>query len=244
MADDNPKGGRRGKSRRHLEPESGREEDTSWLLVYLDVITLLLILFVVLIAILDPDPDDEQEGDGILTGMPAVLSEDNGVLEGRPDISPDIDSQIDLPFDAGDDDMEMLIEDEYVSFRFDDEFLFQTGEASLQPAGQAAISELVPMLMQTDARISVEGHTDNIPISTLQFPSNWELSSARASSVLRFLIDEGVQPERLRAIGYGDIEPIASNDSAEGRARNRRVEITVHVRPGPEAERLRRGGDS
>lgn len=233
MSDENPRqrGGRRG---RQFDAQANREEDTSWLLVYLDVITLLLILFVVLIAILDPDPDDEPPGEGILTGQPAVLTEDDGMMEGVPDIRPDMDAQVDLPFDIDDSDMEMLVDDESVSFRFDDEFLFEVGDAELQEQGMQAILELVPTLQETDARISVEGHTDDVPIATEQFPSNWELSSARAASVLRFLAGQGIDTERMRAVGYAETRPVATNDTAEGRAQNRRVEITVHHGPGEE----------
>ena len=75
--------------------------------------------------------------------------------------------------------------------------------------------------------IAVEGNTDNVPIKGGAFPSNWELSTARASGVVRFLISGGVDPERLSAIGYADLRPIASNETAAGRALNRRVEIVL-----------------
>jgi len=75
--------------------------------------------------------------------------------------------------------------------------------------------------------IEVEGHTDDIPIFTPQFPSNWELSAARASSVVRLFIDQGVTAERLRAVGLASYRPISSNETPEGRARNRRVTITI-----------------
>lgn len=75
--------------------------------------------------------------------------------------------------------------------------------------------------------ISVEGHTDNIPISTAQFPSNWELSAARAISVVRLLQQRGIEGQRLRAIGYADSLPLRSNDTAEGGAVNRRVNLVL-----------------
>ncbi|HHW18203.1 MAG TPA: OmpA family protein, partial [Firmicutes bacterium] len=82
-----------------------------------------------------------------------------------------------------------------------------------------------------DNPIRVEGHTDNWPISTDKFPSNWELSTARATNVVRFLIEEaGIQPERLQAAGYGEYHPIDSNDTPEGRQRNRRVDVIL-MRP-------------
>ena len=74
----------------------------------------------------------------------------------------------------------------------------------------------------------VEGHTDNLPINTPRFPSNWELSTARATSVIRYLIEEeNLDPERLSAAGYGEYRPIDANDTPEGRARNRRVDLVI-----------------
>lgn len=75
--------------------------------------------------------------------------------------------------------------------------------------------------------VSVEGHTDNVPINTTQFPSNWELSAARAISVVRLLQQQGINGQRLRAIGYADSLPLQSNDTVEGRAANRRVNLVL-----------------
>jgi chemotaxis protein MotB len=83
------------------------------------------------------------------------------------------------------------------------------------------------VLSTTDNAVQVEGHTDNIPISTPAFPSNWELSGARAGSVVRMFIDLGVRPERLMAVGYADTRPLEGNDSPDGRSRNRRVTVMV-----------------
>ena len=79
----------------------------------------------------------------------------------------------------------------------------------------------------SDFPVVVEGHTDNLPISNPQFPSNWELSGARASSVVRLFIETGVDPRRLTATGYADQRPVADNASPDGRQRNRRVAITI-----------------
>jgi chemotaxis protein MotB len=83
------------------------------------------------------------------------------------------------------------------------------------------------VLAGIDDAIQVEGHTDNLPIATSQFPSNWELSSARAGSVVRFFIDHEVAPKRLSAAGYSEFHPVATNETAEGRSRNRRVTLMI-----------------
>ncbi len=107
--------------------------------------------------------------------------------------------------------------------------LFKSAQATLEPDSRRALIAVAQVLSSTSNAVEVEGHTDRDPISTPQFPSNWELSGARASSVVRLLIDNSVAPQRLVAAGYADTRPIDTNDTAEGRSRNRRV--TVLIRP-------------
>lgn len=109
--------------------------------------------------------------------------------------------------------------------------LFLPGDAALQPAAVATLQDVAQILATEEMPVEVEGYTDNLPISTLQFPSNWELSSARASSVVRLFIAQGIEAERLKAVGHAENAPLAGNDSAEGRARNRRVTVTVLASP-------------
>lgn len=105
--------------------------------------------------------------------------------------------------------------------------LFEPGEAVLQRGSARTLSSVAKVLETSTQAIEVEGHTDDIPIFTPQFPSNWELSTARASSVVRLFIDQGVTAKRLRAVGLASNQPIASNDTADGRSRNRRVTVTI-----------------
>lgn len=121
---------------------------------------------------------------------------------------------------------------EHVNLVIKDDVLFKVGSARLTSAGRAVLSHVAVMLNRIASPVSVEGHTDNTPIHTVRFPSNWELSTARATTVTRFLIEQGVPAARLRAIGYGDTRPIAGNATAAGRARNRRVVLVLHLQPG------------
>ncbi len=109
-----------------------------------------------------------------------------------------------------------------------DKLLFDSGSATLQPAGLPLLEEM-SRLLNVDHKhpITVEGNTDNQPIQSSQFPSNWELSTDRATTVVRFLIAHGVADQRLSAAGYADLHPLASNATAAGRARNRRVDIVL-----------------
>lgn len=108
--------------------------------------------------------------------------------------------------------------------------LFAPGDARLDIGAVQALRAVADVLAPTDFPITVEGHTDNTPISTPQFPSNWELSGMRASSVVRLFIDNGVNPRRLTATGFADQRPVDDNATPEGRTRNRRVAITIESR--------------
>ena len=110
--------------------------------------------------------------------------------------------------------------------------LFKSAQATLEPESIRALTAVAQVLARTDNAIEIEGHTDREPISTAKFPSNWELSGARASSVVRLFIDSGVAPQRLVASGYADTRPVDDNDTLAGRARNRRVTVMIHADQG------------
>ena len=115
--------------------------------------------------------------------------------------------------------------------------LFAPGQASLQPESAKALAAVAHLLAQAPNQIQVEGHTDDAPINTVFYPSNWELSSARASSVVRLFSANGVAPERMVAIGYADNRPLVANADNESRARNRRVTmLIVSEAPNPATE--------
>lgn len=107
------------------------------------------------------------------------------------------------------------------------QMLFESGSARLSPQAMPALEGLGRVLEQAGNAIRVEGHTDNRPINTLQFPSNWELSAARAASVVHFLMRVGIQPGRMAAIGYGEHRPVGDNRTDDGRQRNRRVTLVI-----------------
>jgi chemotaxis protein MotB len=114
-----------------------------------------------------------------------------------------------------------------VSIEINANVLFAPGRAELEPQSLAVLRAVAAQLKNEPFKLEVTGHTDNIPISNSVFASNWELSAVRATSVVRLLADNGIAPARLSAIGREASQPIASNDTAEGRARNRRVELMI-----------------
>jgi chemotaxis protein MotB len=108
------------------------------------------------------------------------------------------------------------------------DILFAPGSASLSKEGKAAIAEVAQVLASIPNRnFQVEGHTDNVPISNAQFPSNWELAAFRGTNVVKAMIDAGMPKERISAASYADTKPVGVNDMPEGRALNRRIEITI-----------------
>jgi chemotaxis protein MotB len=125
-----------------------------------------------------------------------------------------------------------------------DDLLFATGSAALEGRGDGLLSEISQLLNIDESHpIDVEGNTDDVPIHSSQFPSNWALSAARASTVASFLVEHGVAPRRLTASGYAEQRPVDSNATAAGRARNRRVQIVMKRIYGNEGE-SEPGGES
>jgi chemotaxis protein MotB len=112
-----------------------------------------------------------------------------------------------------------------------DAILFDSGKAEVKPEGQAVLQKVISILKDVkDKAIRTEGHTDNVPIGGMlakKYPTNWELSAARAINVTRYLQEQGIDPAHLSAVAYGEYKPVAANDNPEGKAKNRRIEIIL-----------------
>lgn len=215
------------------------EGESAWALTYLDVLTLLLTLFVALMAratldvrevkTADPQPITVQE-DQAAEAVASLASE----LQRHEEESSR--EEVEELTNAGfGDSVEVLPVKGGIQIRIDDKLLFAPGKADIKREGVELIGKLAEHLVRRGNPITVEGHTDAVPIKSSRFPSNWELSAGRASAVVRALIDHAIAPTRLRAVGYGDTSPIADNESPEGRARNRRVVLMLSA-----AKRIRR----
>ena len=118
---------------------------------------------------------------------------------------------------------------EGISLRVQDRLLFPSATAELTEGGSSLVGSLLETIQRYDGEVWVEGHSDSQTINTPEFSSNWALSSARAIAIVEALEEAGVASERLRAVGLAATQPLADNDTAEGRARNRRVEVVIHV---------------
>ncbi len=115
----------------------------------------------------------------------------------------------------------------WLEVEINSDILFSTGSAALDSGARDTLGKLADVLLDAPNGVRVEGHTDNLPIATAQFPSNWELSAGRAASVVHLFADHGLQPARLAMVGYGQFRPRESNDQPEGRNRNRRVMVII-----------------
>jgi len=241
-------------ARRRREEE--HENHERWLVSYADFITLLFAFFVVMYAISSVNEGKYKVLSNSLTNaFRNVTGQPEGqpiaVIQGMPPIPPRPLAKPDkLPDQKKQEQRQkmknvagklmealqplvaqgkvrLLETSRGVTIEINDSILFPAGQAKLQPASINAMLAIAQVLAASDFPITIEGHTDNVPIATPQFPSNWELSAMRATTVLRLFNDGGVGAERLTAIGYGETRPVETNVTAEGRARNRRVSILI-----------------
>jgi len=208
-------------------------EQDSWMVAYLDLMSLLLAFFIIMGALSHAKAGvnmqgkqkdiQSQEPPGKPTSMDASVKrqgQKSGMNESMQKIigSNSLGGLVDVHVDPG-----------QIRLQMDAQLLFPPGSNTLKPTGLAALTKLAKVLLDSDTKIDVEGHSDNIPINTERFHSNWSLSAARAVSVVEQLIALGIPSERLHASAYGDTHPRATNGSPEGRAKNRRVEFVLEM---------------
>ena len=183
------------------------------------------------------DPDGDRDGDG----EPGELIDGDGF---RGAALQEVERGFQRMADQIQEAVTPLIEENLIRIRrerfwieveINTSFLFSSGSADIFPEARPILEELAGILSDLPVRVHVEGFTDDLPISTQVFPSNWELSAGRASSVLRLLADRGLDPTRMAAIGFGEHRPIADNETPEGRQQNRRVVIVVLADQRPRA---------
>lgn len=201
------------------------EDENAWVLTYIDVLTLLVTVMVVMLAFAKTDAEHYRSLSETITQQLKVQQKRLEPLQQFEQFIQQMREHIDL-VDAGRH-VEMLVSPGKIELRIRESILFETGSADLRLGGREVLSELIPVLKPGSHSITVEGHTDNVPISNERYPSNWELSSGRATNVVRYLISRGITSQRLSAIGYADTRPVADNATADGRGKNRRVSLIL-----------------
>jgi chemotaxis protein MotB len=154
------------------------------------------------------------------------LRKQKQAAEARAQTFRNLVAQLRSMIDAGQ--LKVIIRDGRMIIALPNDVLFDSGKTAIKPDGVAALTQVAQVLATiADRHFLVAGDTDDVPIHTSRFPSNWELSTARAVEVVKLLVDKGVKPELLAAAGYGQFDPVAANDSPEHRAQNRRIEIVL-----------------
>ena len=222
------------------------ENHERWIVSYADMLTLLFALFVVLYALSDSNPRkmlivqqslDQAFSVNVLQGSSGAspifaagggLAPSIGEIKGRDLVT--IQKQIaDFAQSAGlDNKIQIRQTANSITISLADNLLFTSGNADLRPGAQAVLAQVAAVLKALPNQLRVEGHTDNVPVNNADYPTNWELSAARASTVLRFLIENGgLTASHLVLEGYADTRPVADNAPAEGRALNRRADIVI-----------------
>ncbi|PWB30110.1 flagellar motor protein MotD [Pseudomonas sp. SDI] len=241
---------------RRRQPEE-HENHERWLVSYADFITLLFAFFVVMYSIssinegkykilsqaligvfndpeksMRPIPIGDERPLSVKPAEPLIKDSeqvDAGLAQNAVDPLKTITDDVRDAFGdlISSDQMTVRGNELWVEIELNSSLLFGSGDAMPSDIAFNIIEKVAKILKPFANPVHVEGFTDDLPIRTAQYPTNWELSSARAASIVRLLAMEGVNPARMASVGYGEFQPIAGNDSAEGRARNRRVVLVI-----------------
>ncbi len=247
-----------GSARISRPPKPKKENSERWLLTYSDLITLLLAFFVIMYGMSSADAVKFKKFSeaakrafnvGILQGDPSasILEQTVGIADEAASAEEISASSREL--DTIYNEMGWVFQEEGladkvsisnraegIAISVSGNLLFSSGRAELRPDAVKLLQAVGQVLNRLPNQVRVEGHTDDVPPSGTEFPSNWELSGARAVAVVRYLTEiEAVDPGRISAVAYAQFQPAAPNDSARTRARNRRSEIVILNAPAPSA---------
>ncbi len=204
---------------------SEEEHDNSerWLISYADFITLLFTFFVALYALSSVDIKKMEQFSGSLNASFKVMDKPIALMDTQKSMLIDDIRKVTSDLKG----ITVKNEPRGVVITFSDGVLFASGSADVKTEIQSVLTELSKVLNAAHGKLTIEGHTDNIPIASSKYTSNWELSTARAASILHFFIEKGVDPTKFSIAGYAEFRPLESNATEEGRQKNRRVEIII-----------------
>lgn len=227
----------------------------TWVVTFADMMTLILVFFILLYTLSEFEDEAYRElvtsvqvldGDGnqisvidfaksrgrdpqslqVVEDMLGINPSGQVIESMKPAMVSDLESMVDN-IDLSDS-VEVGFLGDQINIQIDGRYLFPSAKAELKDEARIIFANLGHMFRQyADYRIAIRGHTDDRDIETEQFPSNWELSAIRATTVLRYFIQQGIDPERMTATGYADFIPLVDNSTPENRARNRRVEFVL-----------------
>lgn len=230
---------------RKKKHEEEHENAERWLITYADLITLLLAFFILMYTMSKQDAQKYQEVAGqlkaVFTGgigvagrgsvlgkTPTELSFKGGEGSGVRELERQIKGVDEESKGAMAGRIYVFADDRGIIVRAMEKAFFDEGKAELSEQARKALDAIIPVIKSMDSHLRVEGHTDNVPIRTSEFRSNWELSVMRATEVVRYLIERhDFPPDKISAAGYAEYRPIVSNDSPKNRGLNRRIEIII-----------------
>ena len=208
-----------------------QSSEGSWMTTYSDMVTLLLAFFILMAAISVVDASKYEE---VKAGLVESVSKKK-VTKPFHELKNELDKMIQK--ENLENEITVDLSARGIKLEFSSAALFVSGDADIMPASKPIIEKVaksLKVISYDDHKVSVEGHTDDVPINTQKFPSNWELSTARATNVLRMLMEYGIEKKRLQASGFADISPKSPNRDEQGNAipenqmQNRRVVIKIH----------------
>jgi chemotaxis protein MotB len=231
---------------RKKRTEEEHENLERWLITYADLITLLLAFFIMMYTFSKQDSQKYQELTGhlktIFTGHSGITGKGNGASGAPVDTqghlammeNGDVKRQLEDEIKGliGSEEMKknisVLSDERGIVIRILDKAFFDEGKADLKERARKALDRILPVVRKINNHIRIEGHTDDIPIKTSEFKSNWELSVRRATEVVRYFVERyDFPPQRISAVGYAEYRPVMSNDTPDNRAMNRRIEIIL-----------------
>jgi chemotaxis protein MotB len=217
-------------NRHRVHEQEGGEED--WLMSYADLVTLLMAFFLSMLSVSHVDPVLFEQ---MKKGLRSDIGKDKDVKTPLGEIKHDLDSLLAQERRRGDVSIELGRDG--IIMEFSSSAVFDPGKAELGQSAQGNMDKVAGAMKGIEYykfAVDIEGHTDNVPIKTLQFPSNWELSVNRATNIVKYLIEKGIPSERLKAAGYADTKPKAPNVDGDGKpiaenqAKNRRIVLKIH----------------
>jgi chemotaxis protein MotB len=233
-----------------VETEHEAPNPPGWLITFNDLITLLMVFFVLLFAMGNINAQKSEKLVSSIQGALGVLREGKKVRvevvrpiqptgpathEDSGDASNKGSQFLEVSRNAMDDlashpEIKVVQTPKGLFITLSDGILFQSGVSELRPEGYPVLDKIIQVLQSNKLDVRIEGHTDNVTIRSGRFPSNWELSIARAVHVVKYFTDAGkIAPQRLSAVGYGESKPLYPNDSPQNREKNRRVEIILEM---------------
>jgi len=210
------------KSKKSSSQITKKHDGIIWKTIYSDLMTNLMLFFLMLYGITRLNGQEKKAAE-----MAVAAKFKNTQIEAQANkFKTEEEAVSDIKQEVGSEHVSISIDEQRIKIRLSSLTLFDSGDAELKDQAKSILKQISDNLKEIDNSIIVEGHTDNVPINTAEYASNWELSTARAFHVIDYFVKQGIAPRRFSAAGYGEYRPLFSNDSKDNKL-NRRIEISI-----------------